>query len=73
MVNDDFWRRVKYSFYASLIFLLLTNPITYSFTQTIFRGSFTVIQNGIPTSAGYFLHGILFFLITLAVMMFPKD
>jgi hypothetical protein len=72
-VSTDFWKRVKYSFYATLIFLLLTNPMTYRFTQTMFQGLFTVIQNGIPTPSGYFLHGLLFFLITLAVMMFPKD
>jgi hypothetical protein len=68
-----FWRRVKYSFYATLIFILITNPMTYRFTQTMFQGSLLVLQNGIPTPIGYFLHVILFFLVTLAVMMFPKD
>jgi hypothetical protein len=69
----EFWRRVKYSFYATLIFILVTNPMTYRFTQTIFQGSFTIIHNGILTSAGYFIHVGLFFLITLGIMMFPKD
>jgi hypothetical protein len=69
----EFWRRVKYSFYATLIFILVTNPMTYRFTQTMFQGTFTVIQNGILTPTGYFIHVIIFFLITLSVMMFPKD
>jgi hypothetical protein len=69
----EFWRRVKYSFYATLIFILLTNPMTYRFTQMMFQGSIQILQNGVLTPAGYFLHVILFFLITLSVMMFPKD
>ncbi len=69
----DFWKRVKYSFYATLVFILITNPITYRFTQGIFQGFITVIQNGVPTPAGYFLHAGLFFLTTLAIMMFPRD
>jgi hypothetical protein len=69
----DFWRRVKYSFYATLVFVLITNPMTYRFTQAMFQGSFTVLQNGSPTPSGYFLHTALFFLITLSIMMFPKD
>lgn len=69
----EFWRRVKYSFYATLIFILVTNPMTYRFTQTMFQGALIILQNGNLTPAGYFLHVGLFFLITLAIMMFPKD
>jgi hypothetical protein len=69
----DFWRRVKYSFYATLVFILVTNPMTYRFTQTMFQGAFTILQNGVPTTTGYYLHAFLFFLIVLAIMMFPKD
>ncbi len=68
-----FWRRVKYSFYSTLVFLLLTNPMTYRFTQTMAQGSFQVLQGGVPTPAGYFLHGLLFFVVILGIMMFPKD
>jgi len=65
--------RMKYSFYGTLIFLLVSNPITYRFTQQLFQHSFAVLQGGVPTPAGYFLHALLFFCLTLAVMMFPKD
>jgi hypothetical protein len=71
--NVEFWRRVKYSFYGTLVFLLITNPMTYRFTQAMFQGSFNVLQGVVPTPAGYFLHAVLFFLITLAIMMFPRD
>ncbi len=69
----DFWKRVKYSFYSTLVFLLFTNPMTYSFTQSMFKGILTIEQGGVPTPTGYFVHGFLFFLTILGLMMFPKD
>ena len=69
----EFWRRVKYSFYSTLVFILITNPMTYSFTQSIFKGSLSIVQNGVPTAAGYFLHVALFFFVILGIMQFPKD
>ena len=69
----SFWLRVKYSFYSTLVFLILTNPLTYAFTQSMVQGLFKVVNNGIPTAAGYFFHGFLFFLVILGLMMFPKD
>ncbi len=72
--NDlDFWRRVKYSFYSTLVFILITNPMTFLFTQSIFKGALTILQNGVPTAAGYFLHAGLFFFVILGIMQFPKD
>ena len=72
--NDlDFWLRVKYSFYGTLVYLLVTNPMTYRFTELIFGGQFRILQNGSPTVAGYFIHTLLFFFTTLGIMMFPKD
>lgn len=72
-MDAEFWRRVKYSFYATLVFLLFTNPITYRFTNTMLSGAITVLQNGVPTPQGYFLHAALFFLVCLGIMMLPKD
>ena len=69
----SFWLRVKYSFYSTLVFLVLTNPLTYAFTQGMVQGFMKVIDSGVPTAAGYFLHGFLFFLIILGLMMFPRD
>ncbi len=47
--------------------------MTYRFTQTMVQGAFQVLQGGVPTPAGYFLHGLLFFVVILGIMMFPKD
>jgi hypothetical protein len=71
-VDITFWKRVKYSFYSTLVFLLLTNPMTYAFTQSMFQGV-TMVRNGVLTSTGYFFHAFLFFLTILGIMMFPKD
>lgn len=68
-----FWRKVKFSLYSTLIFILITSPITYRFTDSMLKGMVQVLQNGVPTPAGYFLHVVLFFLCTLGVMMFPRD
>ena len=72
-MDAEFWRRVKYSFYATLVFLLFTSPITYRFTNTTLQGAIAVLQNGVPTPQGYFLHAALFFLTSLGIMMLPKD
>ena len=61
--NQDFWKRVKYSFYATLIFLIVTNPITYNLTSKL--------TGGVP-SAAYIIHAALFFILSLATMMIPK-
>lgn len=71
-VDITFWKRVKYSFYSTLVFLILTNPMTYTFTQSMFQGV-VLVKDGVPTSTGYFFNGFLFFLTILGLMMFPKD
>ncbi len=73
MKSLDFWKRVKYSLYSTLVFILITNPMTYLFTQSIFQKSLIILQNGVPTTTGYFLHAFLFFVIILAIMQIPKD
>jgi hypothetical protein len=72
MVDITFLKRVKYSFYSTLVFLILTNPLTYAFTQSMFQGV-SIVKNGVLTSTGYFFHAFLFFLTILGIMMFPKD
>ena len=68
--QDEFWLRVKYSFFSALVFLLVTNPMTLKLLQNIFGGIFQ--QEGL-TPKGYFIQVALFFLTVLALMMFPKD
>ncbi len=61
---EDLNRRVKYSLYATLIFLLLTNPMTWKFTQTLYAG--------LSDPIGYLFQGLVFFCLTLALFMFPN-
>jgi hypothetical protein len=69
---DEFGRRVKYSFYGTLVFLLVVNPITIGFMQSIFRGIVNIVQDGRLTTPGYLIQSLMFFLITLGVMMIPR-
>jgi len=65
-------QRLKYSFYGTLVFILISNPITYAFTNSLFQGTLFIIQNNVPTSIGYLVHSILFFLCLSAIFMIPK-
>lgn len=55
----EFWLRVKYSVFSTLIFLLVTNPMVVKLFGTEIKG--------------YFFQVVLFFFATLGLMMFPKD
>jgi hypothetical protein len=70
--TSDIIHRLKYSFYATLVFILISNPNTYSFTNSLFQGTLFIVQNDVPTAVGYLLHSILFFLCLSAIFMFPK-
>jgi hypothetical protein len=52
--------KIKYSLYATLIFFLIANPITITFTQTY-----------ISPINGFLAHTALFFITILAFMMIP--
>ena len=63
-MSEDLNRRIKYSLYATLIFMLLTNPMTWKFTQTLY--------SGLSAPVGYLFQGIVFFCLVFAVFMFPN-
>jgi len=65
--------KAKYSFYSTLVFFLIANPETYKVTQMLFGSFFTVATGSCPTPGGLFLHSILFFLVLLGLMLFPRD
>jgi hypothetical protein len=66
--------KIKYSFYSALVFFLIASPETYKFTQQLF-GSFINIASsaGCPTLNGFFIHTFMFFIVMVALMMFPRD
>jgi hypothetical protein len=66
--------KLKYSFYSALVFFLVANPETYMLTQKIFGGFLTIAStSGCPTTPGFFLHTLVFFIVMAAMMMFPRD
>ena len=71
----QFWNtlalKAKYAFYSTLVFFLLANPETYTLTSSILPA--IADTNGHPSPLGLFIHTGLFFLVLLALMMFPRD
>ena len=65
--------KAKYSFYSALVFFLIANPETYKMTQLLFGWLFTVSNGGCATPGGLFLHTVIFFIVLLGLMMFPRD
>ena len=66
--------KAKYAFYSTLIFFLVANPETYKLTQQILGNIFTIASDsGCPSPLGFFFHSFVFFIILLAVMLFPRD
>lgn len=62
--------KAKFSFYSALIFFLVANPVTFRFTNSLLGG---IAVNGCPTTFGFLLHTIVFFLISFGIMFFPPD
>lgn len=73
MASGALLLKAKYSFYSALVFFLLANPETYKFTQMIFGSFFITSVGGCPTPSGLFFHSILFFVVLLGLMLFPRD
>ena len=67
--------KAKYSFYSTLVFFLVANPETYKIVQWAFGSIIGNIasSSGCPTPIGLFIHTILFFIVILSLMMFPRD
>jgi hypothetical protein len=65
--------KAKYSFYSALVFFLVANPETYKITQMVFGTMFTTSNGGCPTPLGLLLHTIVFFIVLLGLMLFPRD
>ena len=66
--------KAKYAFYSTLIYFIIANPETFKMTQSVF-GFIVRISDagGCPTSTGFFIHTILFFLVLWAAMLFPHE
>ena len=63
---------LKYSFYGTLIFFILTSTEIYTLVNNFTNGT-TADINGCPTTMGLLLHTFIYFLVVFTVMLFPKD
>lgn len=72
-------KRVQYSFFAALLFYIVSNPITYTVVDNLLMtilgpilgpsaAFFKVAEGGCPTGYGLLLHSFVFFLVTLGLM-----
>lgn len=67
-------QKVLASSIAALLFIVLSLPFTYQLTDKIAKmagSSFSGIQG--PTVTGILVHGIVFFLIAIAIMYFSDN
>ena len=62
--------KVKFSLYSTLLFFLVANPLTYKVVNSIASG---VAVGGCPTAFGLFLHSLVFFGLSYAIMTLPPD
>jgi hypothetical protein len=68
--------KAKYSFYSTLVYFLIANPETYKITSWLFNAIFGIplaTSTGCPAPAGLLVHTIFFFIVMLALMMFPRN
>jgi hypothetical protein len=66
--------KAKYSFYSALVFFLIANPETYKVVHGVFGSLLgTLAVGGCPTALGLAFHTFLFFIVMLALMMFPRQ
>jgi hypothetical protein len=65
--------KIKYSFYSTLVFFLVANPETFKFSQQLFGSFLQIATGGCPTVNGFFIHTFVFFIVMVALMMFPRD
>ena len=74
MATPNFALKAKYALYATLIFFIIANPETFLMTQKSFGWLLHIADpGGCPTSAGFFLHTVLFFLVLWAALLFPTS
>jgi hypothetical protein len=58
-----------YTLYSAVVLVLIMNPYTYQLTQKVFGSLFEVANKaGCPTTAGFYLHVVVFSLIIRALM-----
>lgn len=60
----------KCAFYATLLFFLVASSDSYTVTNSLYPG---LANDGCPTLKGVLVHGLVFLVLLVLVMYFPKD
>ena len=63
--------KIKHSLYGSLIMFLLSNPVSYTLTGSLFGPQ--IATNGCPTLIGVILHSIVYCVALVGVMYLPDE
>lgn len=61
-----------YSLLAAILFVIVGSPLTYGLVQSVLGGLVTIARSGAPTTAGLLVHGLVYGLLTLALMKVKK-
>lgn len=61
----------KYAFYATLLFFVLASSDSYHLSSRLWSG--LADARGCPNVTGVIVHGVVFMVVLLLVMYFPKD
>ena len=69
-IGKNTWLKVKYSFYGTLIFFLLSSQTVYSIVGRI---TGTSSKDGCPSVTGVLIHAVVYFMVLMAAMYFPND
>ena len=63
-------RKIQTALIAALTFYIVSSPITYSLTQSVFGGFVHIADHtGSPTGVGLFVHTAVFGLVTYLMMI----
>ena len=74
MGNLNIFLKLKYSFYSALVFFLVANPEAYKLSQMFFGHILQIAStSGSPTTTGFLLHTVVFFIVIAALMMIPRE
>jgi hypothetical protein len=66
--------KAKYALYTTLVFFIVSSSETFKALQYTF-GQYVPIatSGGCPTLAGHFIVTVLFYIVVLGLMSFPRD
>lgn len=66
----DFGLKIKYSFWGTLLYFLISNKETYKLVNKVYS---VASDSGCPNINGIILHAIVYFIALVGVMYFPAD